>query len=57
MSALRQILPHRGRGTSRRLVEGHARVIRPPVMVEAADGAPPPRATRAVPLPVPGRIA
>ena len=50
------ILPESGRGTMRSMVEGHGRLIGT-TEVRAAGGAPPPRATRAVPLPEPGRKA
>ena len=54
MSVFDQILLHRGRGTTRRVVEGHAEVI---LTLEAGITRPcPSTMLRMVPLPVPGRI-
>jgi hypothetical protein len=50
MTELSLILPHRGRGTIRRMVEGHL----PKQRKDLAGRAPPPATL--VPLPVPGRI-
>ena len=53
MSGFDQFLPHRGRGTTRRVVEGHAEVIL--TLMAEITGLCPSTMLRMVPLPVSGR--
>jgi hypothetical protein len=55
MSEMRKILPHRGRGTTRSVVEGQVQLLRM-VNVVSSRGCPS-TILRMVPLPVPGRIS
>ena len=54
MSKTGEILPHRGRGTTRSVVEGQVRLLRMLDMVNSRGC--PSTTLRMVPLPVPGRI-